>query len=95
MAITFLIPGYLRAYTEQRSEVVLDLPVSTAGQALEALWHRYPGLQDRIVDERGGVRQHVNIFVGEDNIRDIGGFAARVNRNCSIMIVPAVSGGSR
>jgi len=42
------------------------------------LWQKYPGLRDRIVTEQGEVRQHVNIFVNEENMRDCGGFAAAV-----------------
>jgi len=46
--------------------------------ALGELWRLYPGLRDRIVDEQGEVRQHVNIFVGGDAIRFTDGLATPV-----------------
>jgi molybdopterin converting factor small subunit len=93
MAITFHIPGPLRQHTEGRSEVEVNVLASTAAEALAALWQAYPGLRDRLLTEQGEVRQHVNIFVGEENIRDHGWFDTPVKNGAAIMIVPAVSGG--
>jgi molybdopterin converting factor small subunit len=95
MAITFYIPGPLRQHTRGRSQVEVNRPAATVAEALAALWEAYPGLRDRVLTEQGEVRQHVNIFVGDENIRYCGGFAAAVNNGTAIMIVPAVSGGSR
>jgi molybdopterin converting factor small subunit len=43
--------------------------------------------------EQGVVREHVNVFVGEDSIRFADGLATRVDDGDTIMIVAAVSGG--
>jgi molybdopterin converting factor small subunit len=93
MAIIFYIPGPLRQHTEGRSQVEVSVSASTVAEALAALWLAYPGLRDRILTEQGEVRQHINIFVGEENIRDHGWFAAPMKRGAAITIVPAVSGG--
>ena len=93
MAITFLIPSYLRSFTEGRSEVRLAPSARTVAEALAALWAAHPGLRDRVLAEQGEVRQHVNIFVGEENIRDTGGMKTPVPDGVKITIVPAVSGG--
>jgi len=39
------------------------------------------------------VREHINIFIGDENIRYTGGLASSVPDGCEISIVPAVSGG--
>jgi len=93
MPITFYIPSYLRPYTEGQSEVRVNTSARTVGEALEALWRIHSGVRDRVVTERGEVRQHVNVFVGEENIRDTGGMATGVKDGCEITIVPSVSGG--
>ena len=93
MRLTFLIPSYLRPFADNRSSVEVTASASTLGEALAALWKAYPSLQDRVVTEQGEVRQHINIFVGDENMRDCGGFAARVRDGAEIMIVPNVSGG--
>ena len=93
MPITFFIPSPLRSFTDGRSEVEIAAHAKTAGEALSALWVRYPGLRDRILTEQGNVREHVNIFVGEENIRYTGGLATSLANENKISIVPAVSGG--
>ena len=94
MAITFHIPGPLRHHTGGLGKVEVDVSGSTVVQALDTLWQAYPGLRDRILTEQGEVRQHVNIFLGEENIRYCCGFRAAVKDGSSITIVPAVSGGA-
>jgi len=93
MAIHFRVPTYLRAYADGRSEVSISTTRQTVGEALAALWKVYPGLRDRVVTEQGEVRQHLNIFVGADNIRDRNGLATEVTDGCEITILPSVSGG--
>ena len=93
MAVTFNIPGALRQHTGGRSHVVIERGAATVAEALAALWQEHPGLRDRILNERGEVREHINIFVGEENIRYCGGLAARADNGADITLVPAVSGG--
>lgn len=93
MAVIFYIPSPLRPFTDGKSKVTLEVSAPSVAGALQALWTRYPGLRDRIVTERGEVREYVNIFVGNENIRDSGGLATPVANGCEIMIVPSVAGG--
>jgi sulfur-carrier protein len=91
--ITFHIPGALREFTEGRSTVEIDGTPATLADAFSNLWLRYPGIRDRVVDEQGQVRQHINVFVGNENIRYTGGLVTKVSEGMEISIVPAVSGG--
>ncbi len=93
MPITINIPGALREFTAGRSTVEIALSRGTVADALSALWALYPGVRDRLVNEQGQVRQHINIFVGDENIRYTGGLATPVVEGSVISIVPAVSGG--
>jgi molybdopterin converting factor small subunit len=93
MAIRFFVPTYLRAYADGRSDVPISAAGRTVSEALAALWKIYPGLRDRVVTEQNEVRQHLNIFVGADNIRDRQGLATEVMDGCEITILPSVSGG--
>lgn len=93
MPITFRIPSYLASFAGGESSFALDDSPVTVANALDTLWKLHPALRDRIVDEQGEVRQHINIFVGEEAIRFADGLATKVPNNTEIMIVPAVSGG--
>lgn len=93
MAIVFHIPGYLRPFTGGASRVEVEGSPATAREALGALWRAYPGVRDRVVTEEGDVRQHVNVFVGDESIRFTGGLDTPMGAHSEISIVPAVSGG--
>lgn len=93
MGITIELPGALQPYANGHPVIVLDGRCATVGDALAALGTRCPGVVDRVLDERGEVRPHVNVFVDDRSIRFIGGLDARVAEESTIVIVPAVSGG--
>ena len=93
MAVTVLIPSYLRPFTDGRSRVPLVGQSRTLAEAVRELWELHPGLRDRLLTEQGEVRRHVNIFVGERHMRDTGGFDTPLSDACEIMIVPNVAGG--
>ncbi|MFL5464090.1 MAG: MoaD/ThiS family protein [Gemmatimonadaceae bacterium] len=91
--ITVELPSVLCSYTEDQSSLVLDESCNTIGDALLALGRKSPGALDRIVDERGEVRRHVNLFVNGENIRFLDGLSTRVPKNATIFVLAAVSGG--
>ena len=93
MAVSFHIPGALREFTRGQSRVLIDSTPTTLAEALSALWTLYPGVRDRIVNEQGQVREHINLFIGDENVRYTGGLASPVANGSEISIVPAVSGG--
>jgi molybdopterin synthase sulfur carrier subunit len=91
--VTVRIPTYLASFAGGRNQLAIDGSPATVSEALTALWKEYPGLRDRIVVEQGTVRQHINIFVGDEAIRFADGLATKVPADAEILIVPAVSGG--
>jgi sulfur-carrier protein len=93
MPVTVRIPSYLAAFAEGRSSIVVEGGPLTADGVLQSLWSLHPALRDRILDEQGQVRQHINVFVGEESIRFAAGLATPVPDGAEILIVPAVSGG--
>ena len=91
--ITFNIAGFLTDFTGGQSQIPLDgLPV-TVGAGLSRLWELHVGLRDRVVNEKGEVRLHVNIFVNTENIRDQQALGTRLSEGDEITILPSVSGG--
>jgi molybdopterin synthase sulfur carrier subunit len=93
VSVTFHIPGTLRDFTGGRTQVEIEASPGVLGDALKALWTRYPGIRDRITTEQGQIRQHINVFVGNEDIRYTGGLATPIRDGSEISIVPAVSGG--
>jgi len=95
--VVFLIPTPLRPFADGRSRIEVDVAKDppALGDALEALWAVAPGVRDRVVTERGEVRQHVNVFVGTESCRWTGGLGTPVAAGAEIAIFPAISGGLR
>ena len=93
MSVVFHIPGALREFTSGQRQVEIGGSPANVGQALSTLWAMFPGVRDRIATEQGQIREHVNIFVGNEHIRYTGGLTTPIGRECEIWIVPAVSGG--
>ena len=91
--VTFSIPGALREFTGGQSTVEIHDSPATLADALSALWRLHPGVRDRMATEQGQVREHINIFVGNENVRYTGGLMSLLPARAEISIIPAVSGG--
>ena len=93
VAVTIYIPGPLRPFSGGRPQIEIKNSPATLRDALDELWQEYPGIRDRVVTEEGRLREHINIFVGNENVRYTGDFATRLVPGAEISILPAVSGG--
>ena len=93
MPVTFHIPAPLREFTTGQSEVEIPNSPTNLADALSALWILYPGLRYRVATEQGEIREHINIFIGDENVRFTGGLASRLSGASEISIVPSISGG--
>lgn len=91
--VRVLIPGPLQPFAGGRREIALSQRPETVADALRAVAEAHAGIRERVVTERGELRQHINVFVGADNVRDLDGLATRVPEDAEISILPAVSGG--
>jgi sulfur-carrier protein len=88
------IPTPLRSYVAGAAKV--DVPLAdgaTVGDLLDQLGHDWPALERRIRDEQRVVRQHVNVFVGADNVRELDGQATTLTDGTEINVIGAISGG--
>ena len=92
MSATVRIPTILRSYTSGAGEVSVD--GAKVSEILDSLEASYPGIRGRILDESGALRRFVNVYVGDDDVRFIGGLDAQVAEGTKISIIPAVAGGA-
>jgi len=66
---------------------------ATIGNVLAALGRAHPGVGQRVLDDQGVLRRHVNVFVNGESIRYLDGVETPVGDGDEIWILPAVSGG--
>lgn len=93
MPVTVFLPGPLRQFAGGQSRVVIEGRPETLGEALEALWKQCPGVRDRVITEQTEIREHINVFVGNEDVRYTGGLHTPVPDGAEITIFPSVSGG--
>jgi molybdopterin converting factor small subunit len=90
-SVRVTIPAPLRALAGGAVEV--RVLADTAGGALAALLDRHPALRRHLRTETGALREHVNVFVNEEDIRTLGGEATAVTASDVVTIVPSIAGG--
>lgn len=71
----------------------IDVDCPTVAEVIKAVDIRWQGIADYIVDEQGMLRQHVNIFVGDELLKDKKTLSDAVNSDTQIYIMQALSGG--
>ena len=87
----FRIPGPLRRLSD--GQVTVEVDGTDLATAIAALDTRYPGFKDRLLDEKGELRQFVNLYLNDEDVRLGDGLKAKVHDKDEISIVPAVAGG--
>jgi sulfur-carrier protein len=92
MAVTVYLSGHLKDFSRGETEVVLPSSYITVGGVLDGLWAQHPALRDRILNEQGEIRQHVNIFLGPLDVKRLEGLHTPLT-DSAIHIFNAVSGG--
>jgi len=84
------IPTPLRVYTGNQAQVTVS--GATIGEALADLTTQYPELRQHLYNG-DQLRNFVNVFIGEDDIRFLSGLDTDISDADSIRIIPSIAGG--
>jgi sulfur-carrier protein len=88
---TVIIPTPLRKFTNNTAR--LEIQADTIAKTVEELTTNFPDLKKHLLDDTGQIRSFVNIFVGNDDIRNLKKGDTVVQSDSVISIVPAIAGG--
>jgi sulfur-carrier protein adenylyltransferase/sulfurtransferase len=92
MSVSVKLPTALRPFAGQQDSIVVD--GKTAGEVLQALFSQHEGLKKQLLTPDGKMRNFVNVYVNEDDTRDLKGLNTPVKDGDTVLIVPAIAGGS-
>ncbi len=92
MSIKVRIPTPLQKLTGNKVEV--DVAAGTVAELVENLDKKYPGIKERICDEKGKIRRFVNVYLNEEDIRFLDKEDTVLKDNDEISIIPAIAGGA-
>lgn len=86
------IPTPLRPYTNNQAQV--NVSGTNVGEALIDLVNQYPDLRQHLYNGET-LRNFVNVFLGEDDIRFLSGLETELETGDSLRIIPSIAGGAR
>ena len=88
---TIIIPTPLRKFTNNSSR--LQLKANSIQEAISELTLNFPDLKKHLLDENGKLRSYINVFVGNEDIRNLQQEQTVVQHDSVISIIPAIAGG--
>jgi molybdopterin synthase sulfur carrier subunit len=91
MAVMVRIPTPLRSITKGSAEV--QAKGDTVDDVVGDLERQFPGLRDRLVDDKGELRRFINLYVNEEDVRFLQGRTTILKEGDTVSIVPAIAGG--
>lgn len=90
---TIIIPTPLRKFTNNTAK--LQIRGGTVAESISELTSNFPDLKKHLLDDKGQIRSFVNIFVGDQDIRDLQEEKTAVGDETVVSIIPAIAGGKK
>jgi molybdopterin synthase sulfur carrier subunit len=90
---TVKIPPVLRPSTGGEKEV--DVEGTNVGEVLRALAEQHPATASQLFSAEGELNRYVNVYVNDEDVRVLSGLETLVGPSDTLVILPAMAGGSR
>ena len=91
MSIKVRIPTPLQKITQNKAEV--ELSGANIRELIDDLERNFPGIKERICDEKGNIRRFINIYVNEEDVRFLKQGQTSLKDGDEVSIIPAIAGG--
>lgn len=91
MSVKVYIPTPFRRLTANQARV--EASSNTVGGLLTELEDRYPGIRERLRDDKGALLGYINVYVNSEEIADLQGEDTALKDGDEVSIIPAVAGG--
>ena len=91
MAIKVRIPAPLQKLTKNKD--LVECKAGTIKELVDNLEKIYPGIKDRLCDEKGNLRRFLNIYVNDEDIRFLKMAETPLKDGDEVSVIPAIAGG--
>ena len=85
------IPSMLRSYVNGQAEIMVE--GETVGSAMQDLVTKFPIFKQHLYKSDGSLREFVNLFIGNQNIKTLRGIDTSVESGDTIKLIPSIAGG--
>jgi MoaD family protein len=89
---TVKIPPVLRAQTGGEAE--FETTGSTVGDVLRSLAEAHPGTHSQLFSDGGELNRYVNVYLNDEDVRVLDGLDTPARDSDTVVILPAMAGGS-
>jgi molybdopterin synthase sulfur carrier subunit len=91
MSITVRVPAPLQKLTQNQE--VVKASAANIKELIDDLENNFPGIKERICDEKGKVRKFINIYVNGEDVRFLQQDQTTLQEGDEVSIIPAIAGG--
>lgn len=91
MPVSVRIPTPLRSLTQGKEEVLAH--GGNVGEVISHLDRQYPGIRERLLDDKG-LRRFINVYLNDEDVRFLRALETPVKDGDTLTIVPAIAGGT-
>src|SRR5258707_8805021 len=91
MSVTIEIPTAFRRFTNGAPKV--DCSAATVAEPLNELTSRFPDFGRHVRDDQGQIRQFLNVYLNEEDIRFLGRESCTLKERDRVLLVPSIAGG--
>ncbi len=85
------VGALMRYYINNQAEAVVH--GETVSDALQDAVSQYPDLRFHVFDSEGKLRRHINVFVNDQNVRELDGLETKLKESDRITLLASISGG--
>jgi len=89
--VTVLLHGAFRDFAGGKGKAAVD--AATVGEAIDRVIEAIPSLRERVRDEHGRLREHLNVFANDEAIQHLQGERTALGDGDVVHFIPAISGG--
>jgi molybdopterin converting factor small subunit len=89
---TVRFPAMMKYYVN--NQVEFFVPAATVNELVNQVIEQYPSIQFHLVDSKGNLRKHFNVFVNGIHIRDLNGMHTALNEEDKIVLMASAAGGA-
>lgn len=93
MIVRVIVPRALAEFAGGQSALSVEVDGVTVRDVVVSIGTAYPALARRIVDETGELRRFVNVYVGAEECRRVGGLNALVPPDVDVHVIGSIAGG--
>ena len=84
-------PAAMKYYVNNQAEFFV--PAETVKELVDQVIEQYPSIKFHLVDSKGKLRKHFNVFVNGTHIRDLHGMDTRLNQEDKVILMASAAGG--